>query len=679
MHNAPHNDAFLDMPRLIDDAVDEALAHEDASRFILWMRNQLPDYVIDRRMIADPSSRQLLYMFAGTFGRSLWNAIPLPGHGFRPQPIPAPGRNDFCFCGSGKKYKHCCAQVDREVPAPDLDTAELWPLVWERLSREQRQTAVATRRIPTSALIEIAENHFDAGAYTKAVAVIEPLFAAPIERTGDAEDFALNMLFNCYDALGHHKKKLALLTRITQLPRRSPLRSGGWQRLATVLLDAGDVAGAWDAFRHAQQDDPDSPFIGLLETQLLIGESRYSEAQERARFWLKRLKKLGIAENEQIVDYFRSVADNALAASTAIGFDLSDQAGAGLHDWLANAATRQIIAYHTDGEHPTAPTLTEVLTEQFRGMGLPAKEIKKAIAAYADQMSLVHKESGESEILSGTSLVLRPPKAIAKLEKQWHKVYRLEKPFSTHDTPFIDDYDPWDEDNEAQWTAFLIKHPEAFDSLDIIDDLVTALLLHPQLGATWHEKTLLEPLLWRAQAIVEKTLEGIDSPILEWPHSENRPALRSLARQIHIYLLRHDRAQASQIAQYMLALNPRDNHGYRALVINEYLRAGRDKEAIALAEHYPDDMFCEISYGRALALYRLGRKNDADAALTAATAGLPSVVKYLVKARVSKPKFSDSEVSIGSNDQAWIYRSEMRDVWLETPGALEWLAKGAKK
>ena len=35
-------------------------------------------------------------------------------------------------------------------------------------------------------------------------------------------------------------------------------------------------------------------------------------------------------------------------------------------------------------------------------------------------------------------------------------------------------------------------------------------------------------------------------------------------------------------------------------------------------------------------------------------------------------------VKYGGDDQAWYYREEMRDVWLQTPGVLEWL-KNAEK
>ena len=52
---------------------------------------------------------------------------------------------------------------------------------------------------------------------------------------------------------------------------------------------------------------------------------------------------------------------------------------------------------------------------------------------------------------------------------------------------------------------------------------------------------------------------------------------------------------------------------------------------------------------------------------------LPKVPRYLSAKRIRKPKLDPHGVLIGGNDQAWLYREEMRDVWKSTPGALEWL------
>jgi hypothetical protein len=53
--------------------------------------------------------------------------------------------------------------------------------------------------------------------------------------------------------------------------------------------------------------------------------------------------------------------------------------------------------------------------------------------------------------------------------------------------------------------------------------------------------------------------------------------------------------------------------------------------------------------------------------------------KYLLRVRVKKPHFHEHGVSIGGEDQAWLYRDSMRDVWVGEPGVLDWLKKESGK
>ena len=122
-----------------------------------------------------------------------------------------------------------------------------------------------------------------------------------------------------------------------------------------------------------------------------------------------------------------------------------------------------------------------------------------------------------------------------------------------------------------------------------------------------------------------------------------------------------------------LRLNPHDNHGFRSPLVNHLLTVGRDTDALACAERYPDDMFAETRYGEVLALYRLGRLADAETRLREAKADLPAVLPYLVRTRVRRPKLRDGGFVIRGDDQAWLYREEMRAVWTQTEGALDWL------
>ncbi len=113
------------------------------------------------------------------------------------------------------------------------------------------------------------------------------------------------------------------------------------------------------------------------------------------------------------------------------------------------------------------------------------------------------------------------------------------------------------------------------------------------------------------------------------------------------------------------------------MLVNEYLRTGRDEKALALAEQYPNDTAPETRFGAVLALVRLRRLREAERALHTARSDLPKTAQYLLPSRIRRPRplqgTIEAAASVGGDDQAWLYRDEMRAVWQQTPGALEWL------
>ena len=70
----------------------------------------------------------------------------------------------------------------------------------------------------------------------------------------------------------------------------------------------GDGAEAWRAFQSAQQDDPKSLSLGMLEVQLLLSEGQSSRARERARFWIKQLRRQGLGDDEQALSFLAGIA-----------------------------------------------------------------------------------------------------------------------------------------------------------------------------------------------------------------------------------------------------------------------------------------------------------------------------------------------------------------------------------
>jgi tetratricopeptide (TPR) repeat protein len=224
------------------------------------------------------------------------------------------------------------------------------------------------------------------------------------------------------------------------------------------------------------------------------------------------------------------------------------------------------------------------------------------------------------------------------------------------------------------WLDVLRKHSAAFDSLDVLDDLV--LLAGPaaeELDPGW-DSSLLAPLLERAAAIVRESAAAAGERLrLPWGFRENRPALRLLSR-LGYRLDGFDHAgEAALVYEEVLRWNPNDNHGHRTWLINHCLRKGDDARALEIADQYPDDALTDTLFGRGLALWRLGRRSEAEKALRAAAADRPLVTEALLAPELEEPGLTPGRVTMGGADEAWLYRESMRDVWLATPGALDFL------
>jgi tetratricopeptide (TPR) repeat protein len=493
----------------------------------------------------------------------------------------------------------------------------------------------------------------------------------------------MNLLCDLYDDLGHYKKKAALLQRIIDTTRRSPLRSGAWQRTAAIHMDSYDIAGAWKAFREALQDDPDSHSIGILEVQLLMAEDRVTEAQARAEFWVKRLRRMGLSTDQGPLEFLSAFSRNPMTAMMEVGLDMAGGVGEGLDEWLEEAVGRPVPEYLATTDEPESDEdFGEVMKMRLRNMGVAQEEIEQSMTMLQQdlELNIPGEKADEEEEADDSleSLFLVPPAAIEELKARWQEVFPLDKPFSVHDEPFGGE-NPWDEENEEAWMAFLDDHPEAFDSLDIIDDLATTLILHDQYDTLWLDEALLKPLLLRAANIIDQALSGIASPRLVWTFTENRPALRCLARLVGLHMRDGNEADAMAWARRLLALNPHDNHGFRSVVVNQLLIDGDNAGVLEIAGNYPRDAQPEVPYGRVLSLYRLQRLEEAQDALCTAMEDLPKVARYLTAKRVRTPKLDPMGVQFGGDDQAWLYRDAMRDVWVETTGAIDWLKQAVKR
>ncbi len=675
-------DDLLDLPALLADAAVAAVTVQQPAPFLDWLRANLVQYAAPGSQLEH--DEELRRAFTTALGRALWNAMPLPRRGFLTEPIPEPGRNEPCACGSGRKFKHCCAR------APSLGpfTAPLmWPYVLRALSDPAREAALRSSHLPREAVLQYASDKVEDDPET-AVELLEPMLAEPVTHEDDLAAHALDLLCNAYDARGNAKRrKAALLERIATRASRSPLRSAAHQRLACILMDRGRARAAWAAFRSAQQDDPGNPALGLLEVQLLLGEGRSDEARERARFFQRQLRRSGADLDPGMLEFFERIAADPGRAMSDVAFDIEQGAGRRLADWLDRVRSRPLPAYvlarPDEGAGPTGP---ETLAERLRQMGVTESQIEGAVADMQRQIAELEHLAPDAEPDDEAprpqdeepALVLVAPATLAAIEERWRTVFPLDKPFSVHPLPW-GDTDPWAPGVESQWMEALERHPEAFDSLDVLDDLATATMTHGQSGQPAVIDRLSRPLLERSAAILERALADARPAVpparMPWAMTGNRPALRSLFRLHEIAMQTGRDGDARRFAERLIAINPDDNHGVRCWLAGAYLKADDADACLRLVEAYPDDGSPELRFDAALALYRLGRARSATEALQSAHREMPRVTRYLLEKRIARPKLSEHGVSFDGDDRGWLYREDMRSTWAATPGALKWATK----
>jgi len=164
---------------------------------------------------------------------------------------------------------------------------------------------------------------------------------------------------------------------------------------------------------------------------------------------------------------------------------------------------------------------------------------------------------------------------------------------------------------------------------------------------------------------------------IPWSMMENRPFLR-LCQTLGFDLLeRGDVPGALLLFETILSLNPNDNQGIRGAAIDCHFTLGQPELVLSLCREYPHDALEHVLYGRALALYQMGKEKAARGALRRAIATYPRVAKELVKKTHRPPKeLMPDRVTHGGQDQAYHYWFEQGHHWKLTPGALAFVAEG---
>lgn len=644
---------------VIVHSVRQILTAPDADRFLLWARETIPNLLgLSDTYLGELESQRL----ATLLGTVIWNATPLPTNDFLPLPIAPLPPEAPCACGSGLRHRDCCGNLDE---MPELSSDLIWEILLDEIPERTLRDALALDAIPGPLLAKIADRWLEEDRPGRAVALLEPLFAGRLDDLDDRYEPAFDILCDAYDRLDHWRKKNAILNRVCAEGSR-PLQATAWQRRSTMHIDEGDFVQAEAAFTAALRSNPDNPSTALLEITLLAAQHKDLLARERSRFWLHRFRRLGF-KDEVFMDFLERAVADPQEAMVNSHVDALDPLLVDLRDWVAVIGSRPLPVYGTallrdaSRRHKTEPlTLREDLP------GLSRKRKASRLSAGG-----IDTLAGESAAGLVSQAELRPPAAVRRIEALWRAQYPSAKPDSTH-LSLAEDADVWE---EPDWLDALLDHPEMADSLDVLDDLATALYEHPESALPWISHALLRPLLERAWSILEQTLPSEGARCIPWSAATNRPALRLLFRRYLSQMQEGEPKAAIDTLETLLRLNPQDNHGARAELMNLYLRDGEDERALALARRFPDDLLADLAYGEVLALYRLGREERARLVLNTAIRRLPRIPGYLTRKRIKQPRLNPLGMTPGGDDQAWLYREEMRDVWLAEPGILAWLKR----
>lgn len=162
-----------------------------------------------------------------------------------------------------------------------------------------------------------------------------------------------------------------------------------------------------------------------------------------------------------------------------------------------------------------------------------------------------------------------------------------------------------------------------------------------------------------------------------WVETESRPFMRSLAGWSECLWKNGQRQEAIRNYQEMLRLNPNDNQGVRYALINCLLEEGWDEEAARLLAEY-EESSCFMLYSQALLTFRRQGREGAGVLLRQALAANAFVPLYLLGLKGLSRLLPDA-YQWGSEEEAVIYASDARQVWKNTPGALDWLADEIKQ
>lgn len=164
-----------------------------------------------------------------------------------------------------------------------------------------------------------------------------------------------------------------------------------------------------------------------------------------------------------------------------------------------------------------------------------------------------------------------------------------------------------------------------------------------------------------------------DEPEELWLDIEARPYMRARLSLAETLRELDRREEAAQHLQDLLRLNFNDHQGVRYILADVLLELGRDQDVLELLERYPEDASAAWVYTQALVAFRLAGDSPAGAGALEEAFGVNRFIPEYLLGDEPLPLEPPSWYSFGDDDEAQSYVLNFREVWLRTPGALDWL------
>jgi tetratricopeptide (TPR) repeat protein len=242
---------------------------------------------------------------------------------------------------------------------------------------------------------------------------------------------------------------------------------------------------------------------------------------------------------------------------------------------------------------------------------------------------------------------------------------------------------------EDELLGLFRKDMKFHDRLDAIKGLLEQWPGHTSAAVSLARFYVSEKKLDQAVDTLEKSIfalqtfwpdDLIETGKLEIEWAGNKPMLTAYA---HMVL---DCAEAGELqagrdfATDYLTINPKDNLGVRQKAIELAIRTGDIDGALTLIDNAFDPQSAHNIFGRALAYFIQGKRDEANVALTLAVQNRPKIYRELTADKHRMPhNYNPGFVLYFSAEEAYNYNVLWSTLWRNTLGALAWLRKDGRK